>query len=487
MGRRNQPELKSGKIERHEHARRETILSFIVITLLFGGAAAFFIVLLAQLVHSLATDPSADWFGLIPMSVCATGISGFLAYFYIDLIRGYYHRTFLLSDRTLAIVHPRRPTIFVKARHLQGYRPDKCRLILRSGKPLPLWPPVASVENRKITLAILRRWYGEETIDAARAALQYANTLPRKVSGPVMAIVAVVLLAAVCFGALEMWLWLKASLAALGIVISGIVVWLSYAANRVMYPLTDEAGRAHALSPPKDSPIATAEIQRIPESPPDALNHTWHYLFIPLALTGLIPVFDVLLSTTATEWNPWPFVVFGVFDAALVIGYCLYRLYILLIRGDLFITLLLSSRTLAIGRPKQPVAYVKPAACAAFTPANNTLELRDGSRYRLEPTGLAASIPDAFKVLRSHWWPDMADAEHVAKPNLTWKHIAVATLVFGLGILLMIIEDYFKTFWFAAVGGHLLFAAIIYMLYQTVCVTSVSRIQLPPSESHHRA
>ncbi|MCF6287558.1 MAG: hypothetical protein L3K26_20610, partial [Candidatus Hydrogenedentes bacterium] len=103
-------------------------------------------------------------------------------------------------------------------------------------------------------------------------------------------------------------------------------------------------------------------------------------------------------------------------------------------RGDLFTTVLLSSRTLAVVRPKQPTRYIKQADCVAYQPGTDSsssrLILRDGTQVGFGLADIIPEPPGPMLTIWRRWWPYIPEEKLTVLP-LRWL-ITLCVVFMGL-------------------------------------------------------
>lgn len=382
---------------------------------------------------------------------------------------------YLLSGKTLAILSPGKPVRFVKPHEIVAVKPEGTTILLANGNPLKLPRILPEPGVPSLPEAVVIAWFGKEHLDAARSA--YSSSMRPSPRAIVTAIVIVAILLLVSLGLSTAGMWREFARFSYGAFIagSGVVaayfLALAYNARTIVHPLLPFA------SPLPDTSVAEAaarsprsgsrmEILRFPVEQPRAIEHAAMSLLVLLGLCIFIPMCQMALSSDTIEQGTRVLVYLVAFDLALVALFCIWRLYQTVIRGDIFVTLLLSRRTIVIVRPRKSTLFVKPAECAALVCGRNELVLNDGRTVKLPSDAQMDENRTTCRTLCDRWWPGAYGEEpagiwaRISRPCR--KKIAIGLGIVGLGVALLVVDP---SPWGTAIAHHFILPGGILALY----------------------
>jgi len=392
----------------------------------------------------------------------------------------YFHRSehddaYLLSSRTLAIVSPGKPVRFIKPHDIVAFKPNGPTLLREDGTPLRLPRLLPEPGKTSLPIALVAAWYGEATLGEAKRVAQDSIRPSAKAIALFMLLVSVALLVALGLALAGMWRafagFIYPAFIA-GMCIGGVYqMFRAYKADKLVISLVQnpEDERDGTLytrtgrSPARPHPVA---IRRLPDKPPQIWRLTGGSLLVLLGLFIFIPLCRLILSYDTLEPATRYLVYLIGFDLMLVAAYCIWRLYEGVVRGDAFVTVLLSSRTIAILRPRKSVDYIKPEECAALVCGRNELVLHDGRILALAKDLQLDEERTVCKTLCQHWWPDAYGDEpeglwaNISTPCRRQIGIGVCIALIGFAILIPCPGP-----WGTAIAHHFLIPGAIYALY----------------------
>lgn len=429
---------------------------------------------LAQIIDS----PNASVSTCILLAIELLGGGGLLLLLY--WVYRYYQwneqdDVYLLSGRTLAILRPGKPVRFVKPRDIVALKPDGMKMLLADGTPLSLPRYVPESGTIPLHQLIVIKWFGKESIEAAKATYRRAFRPSACAIFACILLVAGLLLAALGLALAGMWrefagfsYWVFM----VGQVVGGLYAFaLAYYASKTVYPLLPpttllpDTGLARPVAPSPRS-RGRVEILRLPEEQPRAIDHVGIVLLVLLGLCVFIPICQLALSYDAIEQETRVLVRLVAVDLTLVAAYSIWRLYQTVIRGEIFVSVLLSQRTLAIVRPRRSVIFLKPIECAALVCGSNKMVLKDGRVLTLSQDTQFDEGRSICRTICKQWWPDVYGEEPQGIVAMISNHcrrqIAVGILILAVGVVMLILDP---SPWGTAIAHHFIVPGAAYALY----------------------
>lgn len=417
------------------------------------------------------TDPELTVSARLASLIMVAIIFVLLRAFVVEILLGRPLETYLLSRRTLAIVRKGRPTRFLKPRDLAQFYPRSDSFSLRDGKSLTLHVHNTSGSKRQLAEKLVTLWYGESEYKAIREAYRLAHFPPRWISAVFSVVLVAALSGVVIAGSNENRSGLLASFAVLAALLVASTIWTHFQISRLRWKLGGVPATSPIQTPSiQNPPFRPSTIMRFPGKRPGLLPQVLTYvsLFLFAALT--IPICRYLMyipQDSRRDVSVATFAIAGTLFAIYIAGRC----YETLIRGDLFTTVILSSKTFALVRPRKPVRYLKRTDIVAFAPNAKQLILADGRRIEgglLEELG---NVPGLMDVLWREWW-DYIPEERRKGPELGlgigWTKGIFVLGVLGTGIAIAASADIAEREWMAGSAVALLLVAFGYYFYALV-------------------
>jgi len=450
------------------------ILGFALVTI--APVFVFALVTFEQ-VFQIFPDKSFGTEDVLPASqfIWLVGYPALALCAYWQFIRGAIYDTYILSNRTLALVRARKPVRYIKVRDVKAIRPVANSLELIDGTELMLPRAGNGPCALKLADALITNWRRTEAVDDSRIARAKSTPIPRWVTWAIIAIEGTFLVCGIILATMGMWLALTllflvtalVAMVAVPVALlknSGAVTTINISPNPADRSPSSGPGGQFKLVLPRDRSCKT--IQRLPNSPPSAMEFTAINGLIILTLELFIPCYLGVYRYGAPDaafWNPSLVVALSV---SLVMGYYAQRIYKALVRGDMFVTLVLSSRTIAIVRPRRPVVYLKPEQCKALILGRNELVLDDGRSLHFGATRETLVEPDLHMKLMKHGWPEVYEAEIAKKETATLRvgrtHLYIAALLVATGLGAHGLELIVESGWLFSIGTQLLLAGFVY-------------------------
>jgi len=392
----------------------------------------------------------------------------------------YYHWSeqddaYLLSGRTLAILGPRKPVRFVKPRDIVALKPDGMKLLLADGTPLKLPRYIPESGTIPLHQMIVINWFGKESIEAAKAAYRRAFRPSARAVVACIVLVSILLLAAL--GLALAGMWREFAGLSYGVFMVGQVVGclygfaLAYKASKTVYPLLPpttllpDTGIAETTVPSLQSG-SRVEILRLPGEQPRVIEHVRIVLLVLLGLCVFVPICQLALSYDTIEQDTRVLVYLVAVDLTLVAAYSVWRLYQTVIRGDIFVSVLLSRRTLAVVRPRRAVIFVKPIECAVLVCGRNEIVLKDGRVLTLSQDTQFDEDRTVCKTICRQWWPEVygEDPQGILAriSNRCRRQILIGLFVLAVGVVILILRP---NPWGTAIAHQFIVPGAAYALY----------------------
>lgn len=306
-------------------------------------------------------------------------------------VRGDIHETYLLSNRTLAILHPRRKLRVVKIHQVVTYFPQFRKLGLKDGTSVGFHCPDLDLQLPEL---LVSRWYGEACRNDCRAAIAAAVRLPDPLYLVRAVLLGSILVAAILSGVAENWPVMIVTLAVAFVIELAELAWNVFRSRRFQFSLCS------------DREPSGFQVQRFPKAHPRLLHYLSPYILMTLFFALMIlPANAYILRRIPPEDGSLLFVAITALFAIPLGGVLIYRIYRNVLRGDLFATILVSPRTIATLHPNKPVRYIKRGECVAYLPGKKRLLLKDGSHVDLTHPGERRDAPMPMAYLWKHWWP----------------------------------------------------------------------------------
>lgn len=328
------------------------------------------------------------------LGVALFGISSFCLVRILVLlfVRGDIHEAYVISDHTLAILHPRRKLRMAKIHQVATYYPRIPKLGLNDGTSVGFHCPDLDL---KLPELLVRRWYGEACRDDCLAAHAAAARLPDPLYLARTIVQGSLLATAIVSGVSENWPVMVVALAIAFFIALVESTWGNMRSRRFSYPLCEYRKFSDGF-----------QTRRSPKAPPRMLHYLSPYILITLLFAlHILPANAYILRRIPPEDGSMLFVAITALFAIPLGGALICRMYKNVLRGYLFATILVSPRTLAVVHPHRPVRYIKRGDCFAFLPGRNRLLLRYGDHvdftHPVEPRDAAVLVA----YLWQYWWP----------------------------------------------------------------------------------
>ena len=446
-------------------ATRQTITGTLVMTLVLA---------IAPPALTIAAPNTPDPTGIFFL-YCTFYLAAILLLLYC--VYRYYHWSeqddaYLLSGRTLAILRPGEPVRFVRPRDIAALKPAGMTLLRADGTSIKLLRTPHKPGEVSLSNAIVTTWFGKENLDTARSAYLSGMRPSSRAVTSAMLLVASVLAVSLGLALAGMWrefarfsYWAFYGGQAVAVI---YVLFLAYNVGNIVYPLNplpplpSDAHPVKATARSRPS-VSRVEVLRLPEKQPRAIDHAGMALLVLLGLCVFVPMFRLALSYDAMEEDTRILIYIVAFDLSLVALYSVWRLYQTIVRGDLFVSVLLSRRSLAILRPRRPVIFVKPSQCAALVCGSNRLLLKDGRVLVLPQDAQHDEDGTVCKTVCRLWWPDAYGED----PTDIWAKISRAcrrqivsgVFIAATGVVMLILDP---SPWGTAIAHHFIVPGAIY-------------------------
>ncbi len=328
---------------------------------------------------------------LLGIAIFGTFSFCFLRILVLLFVRGDIHEAYLLSDQTLAILHPRRKTRVVGIHQIVTYYPRVPSFGLEDGTSVGLHCPDL---NLKLPDLLVRRWYSEACLNDCLAANAATVRLPDPLYLVRTVLLGSLIVAAILSGVAETWLVMLVALVGALVIVFAETTWGVYRSRRFAYPLCRERSSSN-----------DTHMERFPKSPPRLLHYLSPYVLLTLFFVLIIlPANTYTLRRVPPEDGSFLFVAITALFALPLGGVLIHRIYRNLVRGELFATILVSPRTLAVVHPHKPVRYIKHGDCIAYLPGRKRLLLEDRSHVDFIHPSERRDAPMPMAYLWRNWW-----------------------------------------------------------------------------------
>lgn len=353
---------------------------------------------------------------------------------FVELVLGRALENYLLSRRTLAIVRKGKPTRFIKHGDVAQYRPHSGSFTLRNGKTLRFHLHDTPGSEREVAKKVIELWYGESAYDAVREAFHRSLFPPRWVSAILYVLLSAALAGVVVAGWIEHRAGLLSSLSVLAGISFLFIPWSIFQNNRFRWVLRgpQESHRVEATPMCALHPMATT-IKRFPDVRPSSLLQSGTFLALFLLASVTIPICRYLMYLLQESRRDVPMATFALLGTLFTL-YFAERFYKTLIRGELFTTVLVSTRTFAVVRPRRPVRYLKPRDIVGIRPNQKILLLADGTEIELGYNNQLGNAHGLLKYLWEHHWYFVPKAQRRGPHDLGigWSRgVLLCTLFFS--------------------------------------------------------